>query len=58
VNDSNVADAPKPDQINHHSDSEEEKENIDDSKPLAELKVVDTKKKLFETEGDKYDKFE
>ena len=58
VNDSSVAEAPKPDQINHHSDSEEEKENAADSKPLAELKVVDTKKKMFATEGDKYDKFE
>jgi hypothetical protein len=57
VNDSNVAEPPKPDQINHHSD-EEEKEDSADSKPLAELKVVDTKKKMFATEGDKYDKFE
>jgi hypothetical protein len=53
VQDSAVAVAPKPDQINHNSD--EEKDDAADEKPLTELTVVDEIKK---TKGDKYDKFE
>ena len=57
VSDSSVAEAPKPDQINHHSD-EDEKDEATEQKPLTELEVVDRRKKIFAVEGDKYDKFE
>lgn len=48
-----ASDAPRPDDI-----EEEEEEKEQEDKPLANLSIVNVKKTIFVSEGDKYDKFE